>query len=88
MASLSEDKAAPEPRMGKHDYEWFAEEDLLRQVDSPPTGIRLCQNWAVCRREEPVEAPEKVPPARLVAYLVHTSVHTSWPPPAIIHTLP
>jgi hypothetical protein len=43
---------------GKHDYRWCAEEDLLREVAAPPAATRLCQNWAACRREEPLEAAE------------------------------
>jgi len=41
-------------RLGKHDYSWFAEEDLLREVPKPPLLTRLCLNWSQCKQEEPL----------------------------------
>ena len=40
--------------LGKHDYSWFAEEDLLREVPKPPLLTRLCLNWSQCKQEEPL----------------------------------
>lgn len=57
MASLTARANKTGTRLGKHDYEWFAEEDLLREVVQPAQVTRLCQNWVNCRREESVIAP-------------------------------
>ena len=61
MASLagSGRGSTSEGRLGKHDYEWFAEEDLLRQVPVHPAATRLCQNWVQCGSVEPVVPPTK-----------------------------
>jgi hypothetical protein len=48
----------PKPRLGKHAYGWFAEEDLLRQVPKPPHLTRRCLNWSNCKKEEPLENNE------------------------------
>jgi hypothetical protein len=49
-------------RLGKHDYKWFAEEDLLRQVPKPPKQFTLCLNWSQCKKEEPTKQKSLPPP--------------------------
>jgi hypothetical protein len=53
----SSQQPASEPRLGKHDFAWFAEEDLLREVPKPPALTRSCLNWFQCKQEESLSPP-------------------------------
>lgn len=44
--------APPPARRGKHDYTWFAEEDLLREVAKPAQTTVHCQNWSTCKQQQ------------------------------------
>ena len=47
----------PKKRLGKFDYQWFSEEDLLREVPQPIKLTRLCLNWSQCKNEELIATP-------------------------------
>jgi hypothetical protein len=52
---------APPARRGKHDYRWFAEEDLLREVAKTAQTTVHCQNWSTCKQQQPVPTDDTAP---------------------------
>ena len=76
---------SPEPRLGKHDFAWFAEEDLLREVPKPPALTCKCLNWSLCKQEEPLSPPTTATSPATTADPAATTTTTTTddkPPPA------